>query len=228
MHFALSPGKCLMHHRALYHDAMSTMGERLRQARTRKGYATATLAAKALGVAPATYTQHENGTRGFPAKRAREYARAFGVTTDWLLYGREAPSAPPANRHDRNRRTVPLVGYVGAGAQAHFYAQGDGNLGEVDAPADAGDTTVAAEIHGVSLGPLFDHWLVFWDEVRAPVTSDMYGQLCVVGLPDDRILVNQIKPASRPDLFHLLSNNEEPMFDQEIVWAAKVTNITPR
>ncbi|MES2173872.1 MAG: hypothetical protein V4523_07980 [Pseudomonadota bacterium] len=36
----------------------------------------------------ATYTQHENGTRGFPAKRAPQYAKRFKVSEEWLLYGK--------------------------------------------------------------------------------------------------------------------------------------------
>lgn len=228
MHFALHIGKCQLHHSPSYSSAMSTPGERLRQAREAR-YETASAAAEALGIPVATYTQHENGLRGFPAKRAPQYARAFGCTTDWLLYGRGAPPGQPTRlSDDRNRRTVPVVGYVGAGAKAHMYASGDGELDRVDAPEGASDATVAAEIRGDSLGPLFDRWLVFWDEVRTPVTEDLHGHLCVVGLPNDRVLVKKIKPAGLPNHFHLLSNNEEPMFDQEVLWAARVTTMTPR
>lgn len=42
-----------------------------------------------MGVSVATYIQHENGTRGFPADRAQRYARFFRTTPEWLLYGRE-------------------------------------------------------------------------------------------------------------------------------------------
>lgn len=130
--------------------------------------------------------------------------------------------------HDRIRRTVPVVGYVGAGAQAHFYATGDGELDRVDAPDYATESTVAASIRGESLGPLLEHFLVFWDDVRSPVTEDLFHQLCVVGLPDDRILVKKIKPTSTPGRFDLLSNTEGTMEDQEVMWAAKVKGMQPR
>ena len=218
-----------MHQAPRYRDAMSTPGERLQTARKARGYETATDAAAALGIPVATYTQHENGLRGFPAKRAPQYARAFGVTTDWLLFGRgEGPGEPSPLTHVRDRRTVPLVGYVGAGAAAHFYGTGDGELDRVEAPDYANENTVAAEIRGESMGPLLEHWLVFWDEIRTPVTPDLLGHICVVGLPDDRILVKQLKAASAPGLFHLISNNEAPMLDQEIMWAAKVKGMQPR
>lgn len=130
--------------------------------------------------------------------------------------------------HVRDRRTVPVVGYVGAGSAAHFYGTGDGELDRVEAPDYATDATVAAEIRGESLGPLLERWLVFWDEVRTPVTPDLLGELCVVGLPDDRILVKQLRATSTPNHFHLISNNEAPMFDVEVLWAAKVKGMQPR
>jgi hypothetical protein len=125
-------------------------------------------------------------------------------------------------------RTVPLVGYVGAGAEAHFYAAGDEGLGEVDAPEGSGPNTRAALIRGESLGPLFDSWLVFYDDVRTPVTPDLIGHLCIVGLPNDKVLVKKIQRSRSPGLYHLLSNNEAPIMDQEVLWAARVKNMTPR
>lgn len=147
------------------------------------------------------------------------------LTGDSTLSTRRAGNV---NGDDRNRRTVPVVGYVGAGAQAHYYATGDGELDRVEAPEYANENTVGAKIQGPSVGPLFDGWLVFWDDVRSPVTEDLYNELCVVGLPDDRILVKQIKPAGAPGRFHLLSNNEAPMFDEEVIWAAMVKGMQPR
>lgn len=153
-------------------------------------------------------------------------AKALDCSLEYLTDPRTID--PDAHGGVRNGRTVPLVGYVGAGSAAHFYASGDGELDRIEAPEYANEHTVAAKIQGPSVGPLFDGWLVFWDEVRSPVTPDMLGELCVIGLPDDRILVKQLKAASAPGLFHLLSNNEAPMLDQEVMWAAKVKGMQPR
>lgn len=126
------------------------------------------------------------------------------------------------------RREVQLVGYVGAGAEAHFYAAGDEGLGTVPAPDDATPETVAVEIRGESLGSLFDQWIVYYDEVRSPITPDLIGRLCVVGLPDDRVLIKQVKRSKVAGLYHLLSNTEGPILDVEIMWAAKVKSMVPR
>jgi SOS-response transcriptional repressor LexA len=68
---------------------MGSSADRLKQARIKSGYDSAKGAAEAMGVPVATYIQHENGSRGFPAKRAERYARFFRVTPEWLLYGKE-------------------------------------------------------------------------------------------------------------------------------------------
>lgn len=122
--------------------------------------------------------------------------------------------------------TVPLIGYVGAGAEAHFTAAGE--LGRVAAPEGATPTTVAVEVRGESLGALFDRWLVYYDDVRSPITPDLIGRLCVVGLEDDRVLVKQIKASKVKGLYHLLSNTEGPILDVAIAWAASVKNMVPR
>src|SRR5690606_15361445 len=126
--------------------------------------------------------------------------------------------------------TVPLVGYVGAGAEAHFYALSDGELDRVKAPDKASDDTVAVEIRGESLGPLFERWLVFYDEIRSPITPDLHGKLCVVGLPDDKVLVKKVRPAKSkaPGLYDLLSNAEDPILDAVVDWAARVKSMEPR
>ena len=74
---------------------MAEASTRLKQAREKSGYSSASAAAEAMGVPVATYVQHENGTRGFPAARANRYARFFRVAPEWLLYGKAAPSTQP-------------------------------------------------------------------------------------------------------------------------------------
>lgn len=93
MHYAPTRSKCLLHSFPDYPLAMASAGERLRQAREKAGYTSANQAAEALGISRATYAQHENGLRGFPAARAERYARFFRVAPEWLLYGRQKGDA---------------------------------------------------------------------------------------------------------------------------------------
>jgi transcriptional regulator with XRE-family HTH domain len=160
-------------------------------------------------------------------KSLRALATLADISFDWLATGEGDGPSEDSPGGARPKREVPIVGYVSAGA-AHFFASGDGELDRVPAPDGATDETVAVEIRGESLGALFDQWLIFYDEVRSPVTSDLIGRLCVVALPDDRVLVKRIRRAKTPGFYHLESNTEGTIFDVEIVWAARVTNMTPR
>lgn len=78
----------------------TAIGQRLQIARAKAGFATATEAAKALGMKYPTYAGHENGSRGV-VRGALTYSRRFRVSLDWLLAGRglgpgETPATPEA------------------------------------------------------------------------------------------------------------------------------------
>lgn len=66
-------------------------GKRLKIARTRSFFRTATDAARALGIAGPTYLAHENGARPIRPDIAAFYARRFSISTDWLLFGQGNP-----------------------------------------------------------------------------------------------------------------------------------------
>lgn len=177
-----------------------------------------TQVAKAAGISYTTLASFVQGdTRSLKGENETKIANAYDVPIAEIFEGSSARPRP--------RRTVPLVGYVGAGAEAHYYERAD--LGEVDAPDSATPQTVAAEIKGPSLGPIFDTWLIFWDDVRTPVTTDQIGRLCIVGLVDGKVLVKRLRHATE-GRYHLESNAEPTMYDQEVSWAARVTGMTPR
>lgn len=87
MHNASPKGKRLLRNNRSYDDFMSDPSERLRIARLRAGFGSAKEAAEAMGFPVSTYLGHENGSRGYPAKKAEIYARRFKVREQWLLYG---------------------------------------------------------------------------------------------------------------------------------------------
>lgn len=166
------------------------------------------------------YRAQATGSRkGVSTRTIEQLAEALETTPQWLM-GSDAETLRPS--------TVPVVGYVQAGAEAVLFSAGQGPFDYVTAPEGSTEHTVAAEIRGTSLGPLFNEWLVFYDDVRSPVTEDLYGALCIVGLPDGKVVVKQIKPSRSPGLYHLVSQTEGMMPDQEVLWAAKVTAMAPR
>lgn len=121
MHYALSDCKRLLHNRSRYDRHMTDPAERLRIARLRAGYDTAKEAAEALGFPVSTYLGHENGSRGYPAKKAEIYARKFKVREQWLLYGvgegpgeTDGPKAEIVNIIDRlpPLKRAEAIGYL--------------------------------------------------------------------------------------------------------------------
>lgn len=228
---------------------MTTRGERLKQARKAAGFASSKAAAEAMGMSPATLNAHERaeapGGRDYGPDEAKKYGRKFKVEDIWLLTGKgKGPGgvvSDPSDGFDRAHHaetleierkavegTVPLVGYVGAGAAFHAYNVPQQNLDRVPAPLEATRDSVAVEIRGDSLGTMFDRWLVYYDDVRSPVTTDLINKLCVVGLEDERILVKKIKRGKEPGVFDLLSETEPPIQGVRISWAARVTQMAPQ
>lgn len=193
------------------------MGNRIKQERLARGVTIEQLA-EMTGLSPSYLSRLQNSKRPVSLTHIDKIAEALGVDRVALV--------------EKGVSSVPVVGYVGAGAQTTLYAEGDGEAGDefdaVAAPENATPHTVAVEVRGVSLGELFDRWLIYYDDRRDPVTSDLVGKLCVVGLTDGRILVKKLKRGQLPGHFTLLSNTEPPIYDAALVWAARVTNMAPR
>ena len=138
--------------------------------------------ARAIGRSPSAITDLLNGHRRLRADEIAMVSEYLGIEPPRLIGG--GPLRPPK---------APLIGYVGAGAVAHFYADGQGPFDDVDAPLNSRPSTVAVQIRGHSLGALFDNWLVFYDDIRNPPDDSPVGRMCVVGVSDGRVLIKALK-----------------------------------
>lgn len=188
------------------------MGNNLKRLRLAHGW-THDEAAQRFGVSRGQYIKLERGERRLNSDYIRMAAQAFGVTEADVIAEKTA---------------VPVVGFVGAGSEAHFYDSGQGPCDEARRIVGADEKTVAVEIRGNCLGPVFDGWLAYYDDVRSPPTDDMIGKLCVVGLADGRVLIKMLHRHQGAALFDLWSNFEPPICDVALAWAAEVKAICPR
>jgi len=210
-----------------------TRGERLRIARE-QFFKSGRLAAQALNMPVATYGAHERaqlpGGRDYGPEEAKRYARRFRVSPEWLLMGigpgPDGTILEPGEPEPSPLPKVSVIGYVGAGSSAHFYEVDAQEFDEVAAPEGSTPSTVAVEIKGDSLGSFFNRWLVFYDSVHHPMTQDLVGELCVVGLEDGRVLIKQIQRGRTRELFNLISATEKPIQDVRIKWVARVNSIS--
>jgi transcriptional regulator with XRE-family HTH domain len=197
------------------------IGVRIKAAREAKGWSQAELG-KRVGAVQTTVSSWERERTEPTREDVQRIAHELDISPADLEFDAQSAGG-------RQARATHVVGYVGAGSQAHNYATGDDLNDYVAAPDDATPSTVAREIRGASLGPAFDHWLVFYDEIHDPVTPDQHGKLCVVGLETDQVLVKVLRATGTPGRYHLISNGgEEPIFDQHVLWAATVKLMRPR
>lgn len=201
---------------------MAGVGERIRAARQMRGWSQTKLAER-VNQAQTTLSSWERNRTEPTREDVQRIAAELEVPVAALELDGSAADAPDS---------VAVMGYVGAGSIATLYAEGQGPFDYVAAPRDSTKETVALEIRGASLGAAFDDGLVFYDDVRSPVTPDLHGRLCVVALAGEeqgRVLVKILRPAAE-GRFHLLSNaaEEPPLRDREVLWAARVKEVRPR
>jgi len=139
--------------RSGYQYGMELPSDRLKQARLAAGYPKASHAAEAFGVPLATYQQHENGIRGFPARRAAKYASLLKVAPEWLLYGHgKGPSLHVAKRVWPEPRYVPIVGIAGSDVwSAPPSPDQAGEVLPVYLPDFQSDPLFALRVHGSSM-----------------------------------------------------------------------------
>ena len=167
-----------------------------------------------VGQAQTTVSSWERGRTEPGREDVQRVAAALNMTAAALEGGSREPL------------TVALLGDSGAGDAAHFYSEDQGELGRVE--TDDADAISAREIRGRSMGRMLEGWLVFTG-ARQPSVPDAYlGKICEVALPDGRVLVKQVRRAKLPGVFHLYSETEEPMLDEEVEWSAVVTSMRPR
>lgn len=186
---------------------MTTPGIRLKLARERSGYDTAKDAALAMGVPIATYTQHEKSVKHLPARRADEYAKFFGLTPEYLQFGR---GDIPAR--------VPILDHFG---------QDTGQTAALPAPPSG----LTAAIHGDGIA-YFDFVAIYDRPQSGRPSPDCHGRLCVVEtmleMGDNRPvrLVRIVQRGSTPERFHLIGPGL-PLFDHKVLWIAPVTALIP-
>lgn len=198
------------------HYAFMEAKDRLTEARKKAGYGSASDAARAFGWAIPTYTGHENGSRGIRWEAAQAYGKAFRVSPLWIMEGR--------GERDVTYPMVPLVGYVGAGAEVRLF-DGDASterIDEVEGPPTADEHIVAVIVRGDSMAPVFpDRSIIFYRNIPGP-PDQVINQECIVRLADGRTFVKILQRGSEHGLYNLFSYNAPLMVDLAVEWAVRV------
>lgn len=130
--------------------------------------------------------------------------------------------------HALDEPGISIVGYVGGGGQVIF-DEGQGPFGMADMPpVRVPPQTVALKVQGDSMSPQLENgWIVYYDTRMDKPSDSLTNKLCVVGLADGRVLVKTLLPGRASGTWDLHSKNAAPLFDQAVLWAARVTFIAP-
>lgn len=196
--------------------------ERLQLARKQRGYQTAIDAARAFGWNVNTYISNENGNAGFSHKKAKVYAAAFGVRSEWLFDG----SGQMKTGGDQQ---IPILGYVGANPEGTvLFAHGQGSYDTVPPPPNGSLTARALEVRGHSM-PFFaeDGAVIYFDNQTSTPGPELLGHVVVVELDTDEVLVKRLLRGSRKGLYDLESIAGPTRRDARLRWVATISAIVP-
>lgn len=171
-------------------------------------------AAAAMGTTRNQYAKLEGGSRRLSDKWIDRAAEAYGIDAGEIVTVRQ--------------REIAIEGLIGAGSEFVSRDDAQGPLDYVEAPAWAGADTKALQVRGTSLGKTFDGWIIFYNDIRNPITDDMLGQMCVLGLADGRVVVKTPRRGQLKRRFVLDSNTEPPIYDAEVLWGAIVREMRPK
>ncbi len=123
-------------------NEIKSIGERLRQARIHAGFERASEAVRKFGWNYSRYMNYENGERSIPPKQAILFASAFGVTVDYIYFGKGAT----LNGIERTQgvsskfvRPIPLVGLENI-AELQRIASGQDPMLAVTIPVSGDET----------------------------------------------------------------------------------------
>ncbi len=193
----------------------STIGDRLRWARRRAGYATATEAAVSRGWPVPTYAAHENGSRGLKLETARRYAEKFNVSLIWLLTGEGGQDVG---------KKVGLVGHAGLGCEV-FPSNGDDPwfaIDDIDLPAFDADELAAIRVVGDAMYPFYKDGDIIYFKRERDLEAEVVGRECVVRLANGRMYLKRVEHGRHPGVYTLVSSNAPPLSDVALAWAARV------
>ena len=197
--------------------------KRLEKARLARGFQTAKDAATYFGWSYPTYAQHEQGLRGIP-RAAAKYAKAFRVSEGWLLTG----EGHGPDHHKANENEVPLMGYVGAGAevQPDFEQVPPDGLDQIHIPFPLPGEMIAFQISGDSMLPVYREGMVLivYREQKRP-SEWFFGREAVVRTEEGRRFVKTIMRGNPTTLY---STNAPPIENAVPVWLGEIFAILPR
>jgi phage repressor protein C with HTH and peptisase S24 domain len=140
-----------------------------------------------------------------------------------------APILKVLHLSENTHTVVPLVGYIGAGAEVFAiddHEKGDG-LEMIPAPPGMLNG-IALIVRGTSMTPKYDDGEVIFIEKTVYAIDSLIGENCYLQLPDGRSYLKKLQYGSRPGLYSLISYNAPPIIDVPIERAYPIAFTKPK
>ena len=198
-------------------DKNKQIGDRLKEARKAVGFTSATDAATALGINYRTYAGHENGNRGISRETLGFYAKRFHVTSDWLLSGKKSTVS-----------SVPLMGYIGAGAEImpEFEQVPSDGLEMIEVPFPMPADMVAFQVRGDSMLPVYrEGYIIIVYRYQTKPLEAFYGEDAAVRTSDGKRFIKTIVQGA--DGVNLVSWNAKPIENVKLEWIGEIFAVLP-
>ena len=202
-----------------------SIGERIREARTARGWSQSRLA-EAIGKAQTAVTWWENGGREPSRADVALIALALGMEVGAIELGDQAPGVRP--------RGYPHIGKVGAGGSGEYaddYALGEASDYIDPLPGMPVDQEIIVlDVEGDSMVPaVFDGDLAFFGPVRKDVEA-LLNKRVMARLADGRKFFKILKRGTGAGLYTLRSLNPATpdIEDVRIDWVLPYRGSRPR
>ncbi|RWI60270.1 MAG: helix-turn-helix domain-containing protein [Mesorhizobium sp.] len=127
-------------------------------------------------------------------------------------------------------RFVPLMGYVGAGAEVEpdFEQVPDEGLEQIPVPFTLPGDMIAFEVRGNSMLPQFRDGtvLIVYREQRRSLES-FFGEEAAVRTSDGRRFIKTILRGAKSGLVNLMSWNADPIENVHLAWVGEIFTVFP-
>lgn len=200
----------------LMNDAQKKSIEFIRTALEVTGDSPTTLARKA-GLSPSTLTRLFKGdTKFVPSSLTlAKIANYAGIPSPLDMAKHHGHSSPAL-------KSVPLFGYVGAGAKVYPFEDCD-PVDYVELPYRSTDEIGALIVHGESMFPAY--WegdIVFFQKEDYDDPKRHLFEECIVFTENEELYIKQVHPGSTSGTYTLVSYNAPPIVDTALKWVAPV------
>lgn len=127
------------------------------------------------------------------------------------------------------KTTIPVVGYIGAGAEVlaiDDHTKGDG-LDQIEAPPGMLNG-IALIVRGDSMEPKYSEGEVIYIEKTLYSLDTLIGEICYIQLSDGRCYLKRLQHGSRPGTFTLISYNAPAILDVVVERAYPIAFTKPK